>query len=92
MANGSPEINLATGSSFTLMAWVWTTYTKDRMPVLTKKDMSGTFGGFDLWINPSDVFVILNDGTLLVSYPFLSSGTILNNGIWHHIAYTFTPN
>lgn len=28
---------------------------------------------------------------LLVSYPFVTSSLTLNNGNWHHVAFTFVP-
>jgi len=62
--------------------------------VFTKKNlvMPNIGGGYDFWITPENAFIILNDGVLAVSYPFATSTLLLNNGIWHHVAYTFTPN
>lgn len=81
---GAAELNLGTGD-FSIDAWINTTSSAIRNPILSKYDPAIT-RGWALWVEQGNRLALrLGDGT---TSDFLSATGTIANGAWHHVAVT----
>ncbi|MGH7408668.1 MAG: DUF2341 domain-containing protein [Candidatus Methylomirabilales bacterium] len=84
----SGSLDMAAADSFTVEAWVNTTFTAGWQIVVSKENVGvGSEGEVQLWTNNGTASFWLNDGT---NYARADSATGVANGAWHYLVGRWT--